>query len=392
MDLFRILNVVGARPNMMKMAPLFAEMRRHADLQPILVHTGQHYDYAMSRVFFEQLSMPDADYNLEVGSGSHHFQTAEVMQRFGELVQQLRPDLIVVVGDVNSTMACALVGAKEQVMVAHIEAGLRSKDRSMPEEINRIVTDSISDLLFITEESAAANLTHEGVDAEKVFFVGNLMIDSLVRALPLARQSALKAKLRLQPDSYAVLTLHRPANVDDPERLRRTLEAVAQIAEFIPVIFPVHPRTAQKLATLGCPSIREIDDAVLGKNAIWIMPPASYLDFVGLVEGAAMVITDSGGIQEETTYLGIPCLTYRDNTERPVTVTSGTNKLVGTNPENLVAAALEVLERKERRCSDSYEPPPLWDGGAASRIVRILRADLHRRAGKQILQSVRIGS
>ncbi|MGA3211321.1 MAG: UDP-N-acetylglucosamine 2-epimerase (non-hydrolyzing) [Terriglobales bacterium] len=388
-DSFTILNVVGARPNMMKMAPLFAEMRRDLDLKPILVHTGQHYDYSMSKVFFEQLQMPEPDYNLEVGSGSHHAQTAEVLKRFGELTQELRPDLIVVVGDVNSTMACALVGAKELVPVAHIEAGLRSQDRTMPEEINRVVTDAVSDLLFTTEESAARNLSREGVAAEKVFFVGNLMIDSLVGALPLARQSPLKARLGLRPRGYAVVTLHRPANVDDPERLRETLEALGKIAEHLPVIFPVHPRTLQRIdAVRNQPEAERTSAAGLATGGWRIstglntIPPASYLDFIGLVDDAAMVITDSGGIQEETTYLGIPCLTYRENTERPVTLIQhgGTNQLVGTSPESLVDAAQQLLAQAGKPRQTIHEPPPKWDGKAAPRIVRILRDYLHGRA------------
>ncbi len=379
---------------MMKMAPLVAEMRRFPDLQPILVHTGQHYDYAMSQVFFEQLQMPTPDYNLEVSSGSHHAQTAEVMKRFGELVQEERPDLIVVVGDVNSTMACALVPAKECVPVAHVEAGLRSNDRSMPEEINRVVTDAVSDLLFTTEESGGANLTREGIAATKVFFVGNLMIDSLVAALPLAQRSAIKRTLGLHPGSYAVITLHRPANVDDPERLGRTLGVISDIAQCIPVIFPVHPRTAQKIVAAGFKAAQPVNGAPIGTKGIWTMPPASYLDFIGLVEGAAMVMTDSGGIQEETTYLGVPCLTYRDNTERPVTVQQGTNQLVGTNPENLEAAARKLLaDNPKRRVSvtpgfgtmglnaDRHAPPPLWDGKTAPRIVQIMRDFLYRRTG-----------
>jgi UDP-N-acetylglucosamine 2-epimerase (non-hydrolysing) len=383
-DSFTILNVVGARPNMMKMAPLFAEMRRNPDLNPILVHTGQHYDYSMSKVFFEQLQMPEPDYNLEVGSGSHHAQTAEVIRRFGELAQELRPDLIVVVGDVNSTMACALVGAKELVPVAHIEAGLRSHDRAMPEEINRLVTDAVSDLLFTTEESAGINLACEGVPAEKICFAGNLMIDSLVTALPLARRSALKARLNLRPQGYAVVTLHRPATVDDPERLRGTLAAIREIAERIPVIFPVHPRTMQKMtaAGAGVPESRlpSPDDGPV--TGLFTMPPASYLDFVGLIEESALVITDSGGIQEETTYIGVPCLTYRENTERPATLIQhgGTNQLVGTNPRDLVDAAGQLLAGKVKPRRPDYEPPPLWDGKAAPRIVQKLRDYLAGRS------------
>jgi len=305
----RVMNVVGARPNMMKMAPLFAEMRSDDFFEPILVHTGQHYDYDLSQVFFEQLHMPQPDYNLEVGSGTHHSQTAAVMERFGRLVQECRPDLIVVVGDVNSTMACALVGAKELIPVAHVEAGLRSGDRTMPEEINRIVTDAVSDLLFTTEEGAADNLRSEGIPQERIHFVGNLMIDSLVHGLDAARRSSLKAKMGLKARGYVVLTLHRPANVDDPERLLKTLKAVAEIAQEYPVVFPIHPRTKARIANLGFDGTREWREGI-DVSGILTIPPASYLDFIGLIDDAALVITDSGGLQEETTYLGVNCLTF----------------------------------------------------------------------------------
>ena len=370
----RIMSIVGARPNMMKVAPLMAEMRRHEDIQPVLVHTGQHYDYSMSQVFFDQLRMPEPDYNLEVGSGTHHAQTAEIVRRFGELVQSDRPDMVVVVGDVNSTIACALVAAKEQIPVVHVEAGLRSFDRTMPEEINRLLTDAISDLLFTTEESGNRNLANEGVAPDKVFLVGNLMIDSLVGALDLARESSLRLELGLQPQRYAVLTLHRPSNVDDRDQLTRTLDAIAQIAERVPVLFPAHPRTAAKIGQAGLAAVKTWEGGEIPDTGIWMMPPASYLDFLGLVEQAAMVITDSGGVQEETTYLGIPCLTYRNNTERPVTVSMGTNKLVGSDPLQLLSKALELLETSEPGGNrPAPVRPPLWDGRTASRIVQILR-------------------
>ena len=370
---FKIFNVVGARPNMMKMAPIMAEMRRHSELNPVLIHTGQHYDFAMSQVFLEQLKLGEPDYNLQVGSGTHHAQTAEVMRRFGELVQADRPDLIVVAGDVNSTMACALVGAKELIPVAHVESGLRSFDRTMPEEINRVVTDSVSDILFTTESSAAENLLHEGIDPNKIHFVGNVMIDSLIFALDTARKSTLRERLGVQRAGYIVLTLHRPANVDDPARLRAALEAVANISEDLPVIFPIHPRTAARAMQLGIAGMQAWDGTqTVASNGIWTMPPASYVDFLGLVDSAAMVVTDSGGIQEETTYLGVPCLTFRDNTERPVTVTEGTNRLIGTDPENLLREARLTLSRGLQR-ANCYTPPNLWDGHASERIVAIIR-------------------
>jgi UDP-N-acetylglucosamine 2-epimerase (non-hydrolysing) len=370
----RIMNIVGARPNMMKVAPLVAEMRRHPELQSILVHTGQHYDYAMSQVFFDQLHMPEPDYNLEVGSSNHHEQTAEIIKRFGELIQRDRPDMVLVVGDVNSTIGCSLVAAKERIPVVHVEAGLRSFDRSMPEEINRVLTDAISDLLFTTEESGNRNLANEGVPAKRVHFVGNLMIDSLVGALDLARASALCAELGLTSRQYAVLTLHRPSNVDDKGQLTRTLDALVRIADRIPIIFPVHPRTAARIAQASVEGLRTWESGKIPGSGLWLMPPASYLDFLGLVDQAGMVMTDSGGIQEETTYLGIPCLTYRNNTERPVTVSMGTNRLIGSDPQRLLESALEILDQME---SSSERPvpvrPPLWDGAAAARIVRVLK-------------------
>lgn len=370
---FKIFNVVGARPNMMKMAPIMAEMRRHSELNPVLIHTGQHYDFAMSQVFLEQLKLGEPDYNLQVGSGTHHAQTAEVMKRFGELVQTDRPDLIVVAGDVNSTMACALVGAKELIPVAHVESGLRSFDRTMPEEINRVVTDSVSDILFTTESSAAENLLHEGIDPNKIHFVGNVMIDSLIFALDTARKSPLRERLGLQRARYIVLTLHRPANVDDPARLRGALEAIAKISEDLPVIFPIHPRTAARAMELGITAMKAWDGTQrVPAKGIWTMPPASYIDFLGLVDSAAMVITDSGGIQEETTYLGVLCLTFRDNTERPVTVTEGTNRLIGTDPQNLLREARLTISQGFER-ANSYTPPNLWDGHASERIVAIIR-------------------
>ena len=355
---------------MMKMAPIVAEMRRHTDLHPVLVHTGQHYDFSMSDVFLKQLKLGEPDFNLRVGSGNHHTQTAQIMKGFGELVQSQHPDLIVVAGDVNSTMACALVGAKEMIPVAHVEAGLRSFDRTMPEEVNRVVTDALSDLLFTTESSADTNLAREGVPAHKIFFTGNVMIDSLVGALDTARRSSILRQLGIRPAKYALLTLHRPSNVDDRERFAATLQAVAQIAEEIPVVFSVHPRTVSRVADLGI--ARTWDPAVsIGDHGIWTMPPASYLDFLCLMDSAAFVMTDSGGVQEETTFLGVPCLTYRDNTERPVTVTDGTNRLIGTRPENLVTEARKVLGNARHGARNG--PPPLWDGHSAERIVGHIR-------------------
>jgi len=363
---------------MMKIAPIMAQMRRFAELQPILVHTGQHYDFAMSQVFLDQLNMGEPEYHLQVGSGTHHWQTAEIMRSFGELVQKHRPDMIVVAGDVNSTAACAMVGAKEMIPVAHVEAGLRSFDRRMPEEINRIVTDSIADLLFTTEASANENLHNEGVPADKIFFTGNVMIDSLKGILEMARRSTILNRLNLAKRKYGVLTLHRPSNVDDREQLCTTLSAIAEIARKIPVIFPVHPRTAARAQELNIQMRSWDGNTSIPEHGIWTMPPASYIEFVALLDNSAVVITDSGGIQEETTYLGVPCLTYRENTERPVTVTHGTNRVVGTDARNLIKEAIQVLEQSR---SNRPASPPLWDGHAAERIVGAVRHTLLSKAG-----------
>jgi UDP-N-acetylglucosamine 2-epimerase (non-hydrolysing) len=379
----KIMSIVGARPNMMKVAPLLAELCRHDEIEPILVHTGQHYDYSMSQVFFDQLGVPPPDYNLNVGSGLHYAQTAEIMHRFGDLLQQDRPDMVVVAGDVNSTIACALVAAKERIPIAHVEAGLRSFDRSMPEEINRILTDALSDLLFTTEESANQNLANEGVAPDKVFFVGNLMIDSLVRALKIERSSSLRSELGLTARPYVVLTLHRPSNVDNGDELKRTLEAIAEVAQRIPVVFPAHPRTAHNIEAAreaaGLSAARVWKGGLLPVRGLWMMPPAPYLDFLDLVQHAVMVITDSGGVQEETTFLGVPCLTYRENTERPVTVSMGTNRVVGCDPDHLLLNALELLESANRGKGGSPPVhPALWDGRTAPRIVSVLKEALQR--------------
>lgn len=372
------MNIVGARPNMVKMAPLMRAMKQIPEFDPVLVHTGQHYDYLMSQVFFEQLGMPAPNYNLEVGSGSQHDQTAEIIKRFGEVVQRDRPDMVVVVGDVNSTIACSLVAAKERIPLAHVEAGLRSGDRTMPEEINRLLTDSISDMLFTTEESGNANLRHEGVPAEKVFFVGNIMIDSLVQSIKTARDSELAAKMALPRRGYGVLTLHRPANVDDADKLRAVLSAVKEIARELPVLFPVHPRTQARIASAGIEGMNSWDgEHAIKGNGVWMMGPATYMDFLGIVDGAALVITDSGGIQEESTFMGVPCLTFRDNTERPATIDHGTNILVGTDPAALLHHAAETLRKAKSSLRAGYKIPPLWDGHAAERIVEQLRRYLN---------------
>ena len=376
------MSIVGARPNMMKIAPLMEEMRRHAGIEPVLVHTGQHYDYAMSQVFFDDLQMPAPDYNLGVGSGTHYEQTAEILRRFGELVQRDRPDIVVVAGDVNSTLACALVAVKEGIPLAHVEAGLRSFDRSMPEEINRVVTDSVSDWLFTTETSGNQNLANEGVPGSKVFFVGNLMIDSVVKALARVPSGCLRTELGLAAQPYVLLTLHRPANVDEEDRLRATLEVMRELAQKLPVIFPAHPRTARNIEVAGISGVRIWQGGAIPRQGLWMLPPAAYLDFLDLLQHAQVVITDSGGVQEEATFLRVPCLTYRKHTERPVTVSLGTNRVVGDNPRDLLRYALNALAPaagRERR--SAAVRPPLWDGQTAPRIVSVLVEAGQKKAG-----------
>jgi UDP-N-acetylglucosamine 2-epimerase (non-hydrolysing) len=377
----RIMSIVGARPNMMKIAPLMEEMRRHAGIEPVLVHTGQHYDYAMSQVFFDDLQMPAPDYNLGVGSGTHYEQTAEILRRFGELVQRDRPDMVVVAGDVNSTLACALVAVKEGIPLAHVEAGLRSFDRSMPEEINRVVTDSVSDWLFTTETSGNQNLANEGVPGSKVFFVGNLMIDSVVKALARVPSCCLRTELGLAAQPYVLLTLHRPANVDQEDRLRATLEVMRELAEKLPVIFPAHPRTARNIEVAGIRGIRTWEGGAIAGQGLWMLPPAAYLDFLDLLQHAQVVITDSGGVQEEATFLRVPCLTFRKHTERPVTVSLGTNRVVGDNPRDLLRHALNALAAGKERRSAAVRPP-LWDGQTAPRIVSVLMEAWQKKAAR----------
>lgn len=352
----KFLLVAGARPNFMKVAPILAAFRRRnaQGVEVLLVHTGQHYDREMSEEFFRDLGLPEADINLGVGSGSHAQQTARVMVAFEEVCLRERPDWVVVVGDVNSTLACAITAKKLGIRVAHVEAGLRSRDMTMPEEINRVCTDAIADLLFTTDRIASENLLREGVPPDRIHLVGNTMIDSLLAHLDRARSLPLPDGLA--PGAFAVLTLHRPANVDRPEVLRGILDAVGAVAELIPVVFPVHPRTARSLGTVPLhPNLK-------------LLPPLGYLRFLGLVARARMVLTDSGGVQEETTVLGIPCLTLRPNTERPITCEMGTNIVVGNDPDRIRESALWVLRNGAVRC----RIPEKWDGRAAERIVEIL--------------------
>jgi len=371
----RIVNIVGARPNFVKIAPLIRAMARRPAFVPTLVHTGQHYDQAMSEQFFQDLEIRPADFNLDVGSGSHAVQTAQVMQRLDPILEAARPDLVLVVGDVNSTLAAAITAVKRGIPVAHVEAGLRSFDRAMPEEINRILTDAVADFLFVTEESGRVNLLKEGVDPTKIHFVGNVMIDALESSRSRWENSSIFPTLGVEPGSaYAVLTLHRPSNVDDPGTLSNFLEALETLARHIPIVFPVHPRVKQQLLRQGYGSVLRSDSPEPLRKGIAYVDPLGYLDFVALVSRARLVLTDSGGIQEEATVLGVPCLTLRDTTERPVTVTHGTNRLIGNTPGRILDEALRTLAQPPQR----RVAPPLWDGHAAERIVEIL--DRHRNA------------
>jgi UDP-N-acetylglucosamine 2-epimerase (non-hydrolysing) len=358
----KIINVVGARPNFMKIAPVYRAYRSCNEVQPVLVHTGQHYDKQMSELFFQELEIPEPDINLEVGSSSHATQTSEIMKRFEPVILEHKPDVVLVVGDVNSTIACGLVAVKLGVKLAHVEAGLRSFDRTMPEEINRILTDAISNLLFCTEQSGVDNLLREGISKEKVFLVGNVMIDTLLRNKQKAQSSHILEQLSLCAGKYAVLTLHRPSNVDEPEVFCRILDALDVIQKHLPIVFPIHPRTRKNLLEVS------LKERIAGMKGLVLTDPLSYLDFLKLMSSASVVLTDSGGIQEETTILKIPCLTLRENTERPVTVEIGTNQVVGTDTEKILAAFRKVIKSQNL----NTEIPPLWDGHAAERIVRIL--------------------
>jgi UDP-N-acetylglucosamine 2-epimerase (non-hydrolysing) len=361
--MLKVLNIVGARPNFMKIAPIYAEMkRRDSEFLPMIVHTGQHYDAAMSDSFFVDLGMPKPDVHLNVGSASHAVQTAKIMMEFEPIVLEHKPDWVLVVGDVNSTIACTLVCAKLGIKVAHVEAGLRSFDRTMPEEINRILTDSISNLLLTPSPDGNENLKREGIADEKVKLVGNVMIDSLLRNLKIAESSIIREELNLTENEYAVMTLHRPSNVDDKETFSGLLKALLEISEKLPIIFPAHPRTRGKIEEFGFSEKVE-------KSNIKLIEPLGYLDFMRLYSGAKLVLTDSGGLQEETTALGIPCLTLRENTERPITIEMGTNILVGTNSDKIKQTAFDVLTNNSKT---DAKIPPLWDGKTAERICNAL--------------------
>src|SRR5712691_8062862 len=369
--MLKVINVAGARPNFMKVAPIVAAMKlRHAEFQPVLVHTGQHYDAMMSDAFFRDLDIPEPNVYLGVGSGTHAAQTAAIMQAFEPVIVKERPDWVIVVGDVNSTIACALVCAKLGVKVAHVEAGLRSRDRTMPEEINRVLTDQIADLLFTPSSDADANLIAEGIPRERICLVGNIMIDSLLGNLERAKRSTARADLGLHGKDYAVLTLHRPSNVDEVASFSRILDALEEIARRVPIVFPAHPRTLKMIAELGLATRFE------SNRDLRLIEPLGYLDFLQLLSGARLVLTDSGGIQEEATVLGIPCVTLRENTERPITVEMGTNTIAGTNTARIVAAANHALDNPPNK--SALQAPELWDGQTADRILDAL----FEKAGK----------
>jgi UDP-N-acetylglucosamine 2-epimerase (non-hydrolysing) len=350
----RIICVAGARPNYMKVKPVMDALALHG-AEITLVHTGQHYDAAMNDVFFSELGIRPPDHFLGAGSGSHATQASRVMTAFEPLVEHTCPDVVVVVGDVNSTMACALVTAKSGALLAHVEAGLRSRDWSMPEEVNRVVTDRVSDYLFAPSPDAAANLKDEGYRDDQIHLVGNVMVDTLLTNLDRALESDILSRLGVAPGEYGLVTLHRPANVDDPAMLKGLLSALDEVAAMCPLVLPVHPRAEQQLQTAGISA------------RVHLIPPAGYLDFIALQASARLVLTDSGGVQEETTVLGVPCLTLRDNTERPITLTEGTNQLIGRDPRRIVAAARAVIETPPPR-----RTPALWDGHAGERIAAAL--------------------
>lgn len=360
----QISAIVGARPNFVKMAPILEEAGHRALFQCRLIHTGQHYSPQMSAAFFDELGIPAPDVNLDIGSGSHTAQTAGVMLRLETEFIERRPDLVLVVGDVNSTIAAALVASKLGIPVAHVEAGLRSFDRSMPEETNRLVTDVLSDYLFASEPSGVANLVAEGISKKKIFLVGNVMIDTLVKFRDKAARTGVLERLGLKSRGYAVATLHRPSNVDGMERLASLVKMLTELARHLPVVFPVHPRTRERMEGAG-----------LRERGLILTEPLGYLEFLRLTSEARLVLTDSGGIQEETTILQVACLTMRENTERPITIEQGTNRLVGTDPARILQAALDALDALPR----ALAPPEFWDGKASTRILDVLERSMGGR-------------
>ncbi|MFC1694030.1 non-hydrolyzing UDP-N-acetylglucosamine 2-epimerase [Candidatus Latescibacterota bacterium] len=363
----RILCVVGTRPNFIKMAALYHEMKKRKSFEPVLVHTGQHYDANMSRVFFTELELPEPDIDLNVSGGSHTYQTSLIMERFESVVQDVTPDLMIVVGDVNSTLAASIVASQCGIPLAHVEAGLRSGDRGMPEEINRILVDHIADFLFVTEQSGIDNLQKEGISEDKIFFVGNVMVDTLLANREKAQDSDVLNRLGLSRGRYAVVTLHRPSNSDDRDALSEILYALCEISRELTVVLPIHPRTRKRMDEFG------LLTAVESESGIILTEPLGYLDFLYCMSEARMVLTDSGGIQEETTILGVPCITVRNNTERPVTIESGTNTLAGTRGDDIISAYRSLPDVSRNQLPH----PPLWDGKASERIIDVLE----RKAG-----------
>ena len=360
----KIICVCGARPNFMKIAPIMRAFKSNGNFETLLIHTGQHYGENMSKLYFDELNIPKPDINLEIGSGSHAVQTAEIMKRFEPVVLDFKPDYVLVVGDVNSTIACGLVAVKLGVKLIHVEAGLRSFDREMPEEINRVLTDSISDLLFVTEQSGVDNLINEGVSQDRIHFVGNVMIDTLLANREKAAQSDVLSRFDLAPSKYAVITLHRPSNVDDMEKFEQIIAAFEKIEKDIKLVFPIHPRTRNNISKNG------LDKRVKAMKNLMLIEPVGYLDFLCLMSNAQLMMTDSGGIQEETTILGVPCMTLRENTERPVTITEGTNRLVHITTDDILKHYDEIKNNCQK--TNDVKIPNLWDGNAAERIAKII--------------------
>lgn len=363
---YKILIIAGARPNFMKIAPIIHAMRLSEKLEPILVHTGQHYDVLMSDTFFKELNIPQPDISLEVGSDTHARQVAKIMERFEPVCDKYKPKAILVVGDVNSTMACSIVAAKKDIRIIHVEAGIRSRDRSMPEEINRMVTDSITDILMPPSRDAVENLLTEGHKPESIFLVGNIMIDTLLNSQEMIKKSGILDQFGLVAKKYVTLTLHRPSNVDNIENFRKILAALAVIQNEIPIVFPIHPRTRKMINEFG------LGDYVASLSNLILTDPLGYFDFGRLISESGFVLTDSGGIQEETTVYGIPCITLRENTERPITILEGSNELAGCDTEKIILLADKILKGnwKESRI------PELWDGNTASRIIKVLESVL----------------
>lgn len=357
----KIACVVGARPNFMKIAPLLETISKYPKLDPLLVHTGQHYDYEMSQIFFDELDIPKPDIHLNVGSGTHAVQTGKIMAAFEEVVNEHKPDLILVVGDVNSTLACTLVGAKLWIPVAHVEAGIRSFDRTMPEEINRVLTDAISDYLFTPVEHANENLRNEGIPEDKIYLVGDIMIDTLMKYKDQASSNEIIDELGLSRNSYALMTLHRPSNVDNNANFLKILNAIEEIQKKIKIVFSMHPRTKARIEQFG------LNDMIAGMKNLVIVEPLGYLKFMGLMANSKFVLSDSGGMQTETTVLGIPCLTMRENTERPETLDKGTNTLVGNDPQAIIVESNKILDGNGK--SGTY--PELWDGHTSERVISV---------------------